>query len=154
MCIIITLVSWANAHFYIDDTHYVPVELGLLKCFSEACEDGKFALVHIYNSHPDGSTKHPVELSRDGYYTTDISQSVPFENAGIVTMAFLSMAILFAVITIALEVIRMSGNIGPSRKLPFYTQVVMLVFACLAPATYVLMTFESLKGGNYTQGLW
>jgi len=44
----------------------------LLKCFSEACEDGKFALVHIYNSHPDGSTKHPVELSRDGYYTTGL----------------------------------------------------------------------------------
>jgi hypothetical protein len=168
------LVPWVEAQYKLFDAWfpvYVPVKIGLLKCFSDVCSAMTGA---SHDSHSNGHGKSkggssnspppipgwgPIGGGGAGGGTPDVGgggggAKTLFEVAAIFAVILLSISVLLALGGALVEAARIQGRQDISGLFPLQLSVASAVVCLVALLQYLFITLAGLHGGHYVVGFW
>jgi hypothetical protein len=135
----------------------MPVEIGLLRCFSEICTaGGNSGYLHSSTSRAYGSVNIPPPLKT--YAHSEIKAfTAPFRSASIGTIPFLVLAAVVMVYSVMLT-LKHTFFLSSESPLKFQSQNSLLLISIFSifvgSQVYLVMTFTSLNKGTYVDGIW
>lgn len=168
------LVPWVEAQYKLFDAWfpvYVPVKIGLLKCFSDVCS-AMTGGNHDAHSNGHGKSKGggnnspppipgwgPIGGGGAGGGAPDVGgggggAKALFEVAAIFAVILLSISVLLALGGALVEAARIQGRQDISGLFPLQLSVASAVVCLVALLQYLFITLAGLHGGHYVVGFW
>lgn len=143
------LVPWVNANVEISQAWfkvYIPVEIGLLKCFSEICS---------IRTISDGGQGGKIPGAPPGMDAdTSSNQSLPFEIANVMTIILNSASVVAALVAGTLEALRIFERVIVSYVMTLRLTFLSAIILLISSLSYLLITLGFIHGGNYVVGFW
>jgi len=166
------LVPWVEAQYKLFDAWfpvYVPVRIGLLKCFSDVCSALTGAGRHqnsVQDKDKGGDSNSPPPIPGWGPMggggvdggTPDVGggggAKTLFEVAAIFGVILLSISVLLALGGALVEAARIQGRQDISGLFPLQLSVASAMVCLVALLQYLFITLAGLHGGHYVVGFW
>ncbi|EWM29594.1 hypothetical protein Naga_100006g51 [Nannochloropsis gaditana] len=158
------LVPWVEARYKVFDAWfpvYMPVKIGLLKCFGDMCS----ALYGETGQQQKGQGKGNDRPPIPGWGPTGGGGGSPindsgggakalFEIAAIFAIIFLSVSVLVAMGGALVEAARVQGRRDISGLFPLQLSGASALICSVALLQYLFITLAGLHGGRYEVGFW
>jgi hypothetical protein len=175
--VISTQIAWVHAFIKVGANPFfslnIPVDIGLLKCLSEICENYK-SFERQFHYTPDPSNNPfpwappiPSAISGgDGGSTSGVTASGhhdsmfggnvegPFHDASVICAVFLVIAVLCSLVTLFTVTVALFNEDSlalKAKRLSMFMWVTA-VSLLLGSVLYMLMTYNHLNGGRYYVG--
>jgi hypothetical protein len=174
-------VPWVRTNVVVDEGNYrinIPIEIGLLKCFSEVCHDfqnlgltsinGELASsdaaasdnnnqssIHIPKPKVPVIPKIPVIIDIKKLIRQSIlKMEEPYKRASIVTIAMLTFMGILCLSCILVSIYFAIRHRKGIYRHQLSALVVSLLLQALSVLSYIAMTISYINGGEYLIGVW
>lgn len=163
------VTPWVKCYIIISQNTYkmsIPIEIGLVKCFSPICDQYKDLIYpngipfadfsftpHILPSPPDIGKAIEDEIKK--YIRSSINTiKKPFVQASVVTVPILSLSCCLCIFSLITTVFYVFTNGRIFFRHQQSLLCICVILNAFAVIWYAVETYSSLNGGEYESGLW